>query len=339
MGHRIKAGALPLAILTYAALALAIFPGTYANMLQSYFREAIVLPMFLGMVLPVASIVARPRAPFALLMEVLKNSAPRIILIMTLFCIGISAFTTFKLAIPQFMPFYADAFLADIDAFLHGGNPGEFAHAIVPAWAQYPLGYLYGPVWFALWFGLIGFVGLQDNARLRQRYFWSMAMTIFLLGTLAATAFSSVGPIYYAKFVEPERFSALLAAIRMSAVGDYMAQASAYLLASYQSDAAGFGTGISAMPSMHLAIVTLNACMLSSLNRLMGMLAWTYVALILLGSVYLGWHYAIDGYFSIAAVGVIWWAMGRALAASRAEAEPEFAAQPDALGELPVSAK
>ncbi|TIN21837.1 MAG: hypothetical protein E5Y31_19780 [Mesorhizobium sp.] len=36
-----------------------------------------------------------------------------------------------------------------------------------------------------------------------------------------------------------------------------------------------------------------------------------YVALILFGSVYSGWHYAIDGYVSIALVILIWWITGK----------------------------
>src|SRR5690606_9683564 len=84
---------------------------------------------------------------------------------------------------------------------------------------------------------------------------------------------------------------------------------SGYLLANFEAGTGAAGTGISAMPSMHLAIVTLNACMLTSLNRQVGIVAWIYVALIQLGSVYLGWHYAIDGYFSIAVVCVIWWSV------------------------------
>ncbi|MER8866395.1 hypothetical protein NKI19_22205 [Mesorhizobium sp. M0751] len=33
--------------------------------------------------------------------------------------------------------------------------------------------------------------------------------------------------------------------------------------------------------------------------------------LILYGSVFTGWHYAVDGYASIVVVSVIWWATGR----------------------------
>jgi hypothetical protein len=41
-----------------------------------------------------------------------------------------------------------------------------------------------------------------------------------------------------------------------------------YLYNNYVQGAHGLGTGISAMPSVHLAIVTLNALMLGSLNRI-----------------------------------------------------------------------
>ena len=310
---QIRISALPLAVLTYAALAFAVSPDTFVTMLQSYARQATVLPVLLLVGIPVAAILLRPRAPVALMLEILRKGGLRLALVVAIFCLGATAFTTFKLAIPHFVPFYADPFLAEADAFLHGGDPGMWAHAIVPYWAQYPLGYLYGPVWFVLWFGLLAFVALHQDAAFRRRYFWSMALTICLIGTVGAMAFSSVGPVFYDEFVDPDRFASLMAAIERSAIGDYMAEASGYLLASYETGVSSMGTGISAMPSMHLAVVTLNACMLTSLSRLVGALAWIYVGLIQLGSVYLGWHYALDGYFSIAVVSLIWWAVGRVM--------------------------
>jgi hypothetical protein len=38
-----------------------------------------------------------------------------------------------------------------------------------------------------------------------------------------------------------------------------------------------------------------------------------FLALMLLGSVHLGWHYAIDGYAGIAGTIVLWWGCGRLL--------------------------
>jgi hypothetical protein len=180
------------------------------------------------------------------------------------------------------------------------------------------LGMLYGPIWFVLWFGLIAFVALNESKALRQRYFWSMAMTIGLLGTFSAIVFSSVGPVLYNDVYHSDRFSTLMASINQTSVGEYMRFASGYLYETYLHGGGKAGAGISAMPSMHLAVVTLNALMLTRLSRLLGAVAWVYLALILLGSVYLGWHYAIDGYFSIAVVALIWFGVGYVQSRSRA---------------------
>lgn len=302
---------LPAAVMTYAAFALAISPEVFAFMVQSYFDQAIILPVLLCIGLPAVAVLVRPRAPVQLMLEVLKDGGVRLIIVVCFFCAGLAAFTTFKLAIPKLVPFYADPFLANADAWLHNGNPGDIVHGVLPAWAQYPLGYLYGPIWFVLWFGLTAFIALQGNAQLRLQYLWTMAISFCLLGTVIATALSSVGPIFYGTFFHPERFANLLSSIEASAVGDYMSQASGLLLTSYQTGESRLGTGISAMPSMHLAVVTLNACMLSTVNRAAGVIAWLYVGCILLGSVYLGWHYALDGYFSIVFVSLLWHVIGR----------------------------
>jgi hypothetical protein len=132
-----------------------------------------------------------------------------------------------------------------------------------------------------------------------------------LLGTVAALAFSSVGPVLYERFYHVDRFADLMAAISRSAVGDYMELASGYLFENYVDDGSLPGTGISAMPSVHLAVATLNALLLTRLSRIAGAIGWAYLGAILVGSVYLGWHYAIDGYVSIAVVGLIWLGVDR----------------------------
>jgi hypothetical protein len=301
---------LPSAVAIYALGAAALSPDAYSGMILLYAGQMRVFSLLL-VGLPLAALFLRPHAPTAFMIDLARRNALRFLTIFAGICVGLAAFTTYKLAIPNLVPFYADPFLADLDAWLHGGNPGEFVHVLLPSWAQYPLGWLYGPAWFLLWFGLMAFVAMHDSRDLRRRYFWSMSLTVCLLGTATAMLFSSVGPVLYEPIYHTDRFAALMAAVRDSAIGDYMQQASGYLLTNYQAGGYEMGTGISAMPSMHLAIVTLNAHMLGSLNRMAGALAWLYAALILVGSVFLGWHYAIDGYLSIAVVSVIWWAVGR----------------------------
>jgi hypothetical protein len=297
---------LPAAIVAYAAMAVALWPAAYTDMLHVYAQQLVVLPIVLGLGLPVAALLLSPREPLSWIAGFARDNSLRLIAIALLALIGLAAFTTFKLGIPKLVPFYADPFFAEVDAALHFGDPGRHLHAVVPQWLQYPIGFLYGPAWFLLWFSFIAFVAAHPDRDLRRRYFWSMALALSLLGTVAALAFSSVGPVLYERVYHVDRFADLMAQIRGSAVGEYMELASGYLFENYADNGSRPGTGISAMPSVHLAVATLNALLLTRFGRIAGAIGWAYVGVILAGSVYLGWHYAIDGYVSIAVVGVIW---------------------------------
>ena len=72
----------------------------------------------------------------------------------------------------------------------------------------------------------------------------------------------------------------------------------------------GIGRGISAMPSMHLSIATVFALLGWKISRFWGMAGIIFLVLILLGSVHLGYHYAVDGYAAILATVGIWWLSG-----------------------------
>jgi hypothetical protein len=300
------------AIGLYAALAAIFWPATYLNMLQNYAGQVIVLPVALLLGLPIAALILSPKSPGPFLVGLVRESGIRLALTALAVCVGLAAFTTYKLAIPKLVPFYADPFFADLDAALFfGHNPGEVVHALVPSWLEYSIGFLYGPIWFLHWFGFIAFVAALRDAELRRRYFWTMALAVCCLGGIAAAAFSSVGPILYERIYGIDRFPELIATINASAVGEYMQIASGYLYDAYLHGGDHAGAGTSAMPSMHLAIVTLNAWMLTRLHPVAGAIGWTYAAIILLGSVFMGWHYLIDGYVSIAVVSLLWWLLGR----------------------------
>ena len=70
--------------------------------------------------------------------------------------------------------------------------------------------------------------------------------------------------------------------------------------------------GISAMPSMHVATSVLMALYASKHARWAGWLCWGFAALIMIGSVHLGWHYAVDGYFG-ALIAWCAWRVGQKL--------------------------
>ena len=88
----------------------------------------------------------------------------------------------------------------------------------------------------------------------------------------------------------------------------------------YAVEADGRLAGISAMPSMHVASSVLMALYASTHARWAGWAMWTFAALIMIGSVHLGWHYAIDGYFG-AVIAWCAWVIGRRLAGVEATGE------------------
>ena len=80
------------------------------------------------------------------------------------------------------------------------------------------------------------------------------------------------------------------------------------------------------MPSMHVAIATLLACFGWGVNRWAGAAYTAFALTIMVGSVHLGWHYAIDGYVA-AAIGVaLWYATGRMLRHSSARRSTNMSA-------------
>ena len=81
------------------------------------------------------------------------------------------------------------------------------------------------------------------------------------------------------------------------------------------------------MPSIHVAAATLNALLLASLDRRLGLVGLGYAGAILFGSVYFGWHYALDGYVSILGVLAIWRVAG-VLTGRRAQDRPIVTSAP-----------
>jgi membrane-associated phospholipid phosphatase len=64
--------------------------------------------------------------------------------------------------------------------------------------------------------------------------------------------------------------------------------------------------GISAMPSIHVAMATVFALVAWKTNVAFGILFVAYVVAIQIGSVILGWHYAVDGYVSMILTLALW---------------------------------
>lgn len=305
-------GRLALAALTYTAVAASLSWHAFVALLGKYMvTQFFALPLMLLFGLSVASVIARPSAPMSYLWDLIRKRGIGAAWVIGIFCAAIAAFSTFKYLIPAWVPFFADRTLADLDEVLHLGHPWRHLHAITPSWISPALGLLYGPIWFAQFFGFVLFAAFLPNTPIRVRYLLSFAATLLLLGTVLRALGSSAGPIFYDRMYHGDRFADLLAALASVPLGTVTLSTSDYLYASYIDDSAVFGVGISAMPSIHVAIAFLNALFLSKLNKRLGIVGWMYAASILYGSVYFGWHYALDGYVSIIGVLLIWRHAGR----------------------------
>jgi hypothetical protein len=64
------------------------------------------------------------------------------------------------------------------------------------------------------------------------------------------------------------------------------------------------------MPSIHVAMPVLFALIGWSTQRWLGLLFLLYGLMVFLGSVHLGWHYAVDGYMSVCVMLLVWRAVG-----------------------------
>ncbi|MEK6215814.1 MAG: phosphatase PAP2 family protein, partial [Boseongicola sp.] len=140
----------------------------------------------------------------------------------------------------------------------------------------------------------------------------AFALTFAIGGNAMAMAFSSAGPVYFERLGLGDDFVPLMSHLQaLSEVSPVWAlQVQEDLWAGYMND--GVLAGISAMPSMHVATSVLMALYAGTHARWAGWAMAVFALLIMLGSVQLGWHYAVDGYAG-ALIAWIAWRIGLAL--------------------------
>lgn len=200
--------------------------------------------------------------------------------------------------------FVYEKILADIDAAMHFGvDPWRWLYAVGDSVVLLRIiEWNYNVLWFVICFSALFFVATSPKARaVRGRYLISFMLVWIIVGNLLAGLFMSAGPVYYGAVTgDIGRFSDQLAFLQATAGStNSAANYQAYLWELHQSGQAGFGSGISAFPSVHVGLITMNALFVWDWNRRLGLIAFTYVLFVLASSVYLAWHYAIDGYAAI----------------------------------------
>jgi hypothetical protein len=223
----------------------------------------------------------------------------------------VNSFSYLKVLIPYLKPFYLDPYLMRWDRVLHfGRQPFEWLSPIL----DHALPLLILNWTYAFWFLVFITILLLQMAnttrrRLRLRYLMAQMIAWPLFGNFFATILSSAGPAYYGLLFSGENpYAAHLLHLRelaqqwqVSLFGIHLqlpftaVMMQQMLWDAYQR-ADFLGMGISACPSLHVASSWLIARLCQEYGRRAAICGYTFVLLIFLASVQMGWHYAIDGY-------------------------------------------
>jgi hypothetical protein len=245
------------------------------------------------------------RASDGRLGDFLRHRAPAALGAGLVFILFFTAFTSWKHGFWRWGWFGWDTAFARLDRALHFGR---FPHEWLAPLTRFPL-VLMAFDWLYLLWGVVMISTLSavlwaaPIARCRQ-YLLTFLAAWILLGTILAPVFGSAGPVYYARVTQgPDPYVHL----REQLKGLHAAEIQEWLWNTTNTPVFIPVTGISAMPSLHIAQATLVA-----------LLAWTSrwwvfralgVAFLIgmqLATVAIGWHYAVDGYVAAALTWGLW---------------------------------
>ena len=222
------------------------------------------------------------------------------------------AFGTLKMLMPLARDFTWDDWLANADRMLFlGYQPWQYTHALFGTAAATRLIDASYSAWVPMLFAAVLYFAWLAPRYERARFFLSFTAGWLLIGVIGAYAFASAGPCYTAAIgaASASEFQPLMDKLRaMHEGGTFLA---AYdwqgvLWDHHVKRDYAFGMGVSAMPSMHNAITILYAFALRRARPAYRLAAWAFVAFIFVGSIHLGWHYALDGLLAWAMMWGIW---------------------------------
>lgn len=315
-----------------ALLAQGVSPFRVNSFKNNLFLYAIALGLMLAILTGKHLLTHRPDRPIAFLREkILAGQWPRkllsnlpIILVLAAF---MPMFSALKSAIPLFNEYAWDQAFINLDIAIHGTDPWRLlqpllGHPVI----TFAISMLYQVWMFLLYFGALYFALFARDEFLRQQYFIAFFLVWFFIGVLVATTFASMGPCFMLTLQGDPHFIEQMGYLQTThedytliAINIQEALMRAYHLKNYD-----LGSGITAMPSMHVSLVVLVFLGMRRISPRLGWIFGVYAVIIMLGSVHLAFHYAVDSYVSVVGTVLIWFLAGylaRRFAAVRVQAE------------------
>ena len=207
------------------------------------------------------------------------------------------AFRNLKGYVPFVTDRLADSGLARLDRLLWlGNNPAVVLHDVLgTTWANWVVAGVY-----LVWIGLVPAslaIALVWTRRSTAGAWYVTAISIdWCLGAIIYYAVPSVGPVYSS----PEWFSDLARTPNTSVNEMLLSDRMEVLAGPWDTHAV---QTVAAFASLHVAVMV-TICLMAEQMRLPALVrvvAWTFLALTMVATVYLGWHFFVD---VVAGVGV-----------------------------------
>jgi hypothetical protein len=240
--------------------------------------------------------IAKSPTPAVTLWTELQPKLPLLILPAVVAPIFLASFTATKSGIITLVGFKFDRLFAEIDYAVFGVDPWQISHAAFGRIETGVIQAFYVPIWVAVLLYSQALIPLFARKKMIGKFFTATLSTWFLGGFVIAYLLPTAGPIF-AHLADAELGSRFLPL--QEKLGELLAKDAPfrrgpeYLLEGTQSPTAYYGGGISAMPSMHVAVAVLY--MLAARGTWLLVPSCIFAAVIFVGSVHSGYHYAVDG--------------------------------------------
>jgi hypothetical protein len=300
----VKSWAVPAAVVVFVEYAFALTIGAHVGFHYTIpFEDYFILGLaFAGIGVTAAALLKlalyayrRETAPTQRLLAEIPALLPFVSGVL-LAALQIAVLTWTKVMLPIASPFWADGLLANADRAIFGAEPWALAWRLF-GWAAPLVDGAY-VTWAPLKFATLLFVFCMPESARKSR---SLVSYFAMMGTVAVSQYllSSAGPVFYSQLGLGTRFDHL-------PIEPWVQTTRAYLWQDYLKSGGSIGGGISAMPSLHVAAALWMALVWRSYQRRAGILAFAYFTMIAVGSVLLGWHYAVDAIAAVLITGTVW---------------------------------
>lgn len=236
-----------------------------------------------------------------------------------IFPIFVASYTWAKSCIPHLAGYPMERIWADVDHAIFGEDAWVLAHRLMPAGLAKAWTFFYAMMWGYAFVFVGCLVAIFASRRHVATYFTAMMLSWLVGGIGLAYAMSAAGPVF-AHLADPamaDRFAPLrLELASLLGSHDVVLTTQKYLAMSMGEHVAAKGGGVSAMPSMHIATVTI--FVLAARGTRWFWPAVLFAMMTLFGSIYLGYHYFIDAPVAALIATLCWFVARRLYGGGRA---------------------